>query len=123
MEYKTELVDKQKLTQLLELIGDDLGSLRELIDSFLIDGPELLGAMKEGAKSLNAEVIRRSAHTLKSTSKDFGIQHVSKLSAVLEEKCRFEDLDKCDGMISEIDAEYRKGIAELEVLYAELNEE
>jgi len=122
MDYQTEVVDKQKLMELLELIGGDLDSLRELIDCFLLDGPSLLDAMMEGAKSSNFEKIRRAAHTLKSNTKDFGIQNVGKLSAELEAKCKASNFENCEVMINEINAEYKKGIVKLEVLYAELNE-
>lgn len=82
------VIDERMLEQLLELIGGDKDSLHELIDTFLIEGKEIIEQMSAAVDTQNLDVLRRSAHSLKSTAQDFGAVELSQLNAALEAQCK-----------------------------------
>ena len=106
-------VDVKVLDQLMEVIGDDHESLMELVDSFLTDGPELLAAMKSGLKAGDAAVVARSAHTLSSGCRDFGLMELSDICLQLELKSKTGDLHDAAAMASQINSLFRDSEAEL----------
>jgi len=73
-------LDLQALDRLLTLVGTDKTSFGELIDSFLF----LLIRLEEAIEVGNKELLQRTAHTLKSSSRDFGANQLSNLCQQLE---------------------------------------
>ncbi len=82
------VIDERMLEQLLELIGGDKDSLHELIDTFLEEGKEIVEQMAGALETADLDVLRRSAHSLKSSAQDFGAVELSKLNAALESQCK-----------------------------------
>lgn len=56
----------------------------ELIDTFLEDGPKLIGELKSALRAGDAETFRRAAHSLKSNGATFGALEFSQLARDLE---------------------------------------
>jgi CheY-like chemotaxis protein len=81
-------LDARALTTLLEMIGGEEASLAELIDSFLGEAPVLLDALQAAHARGNADGMRRAAHTLKSSSADFGALELSALFREIETRAR-----------------------------------
>jgi hypothetical protein len=52
-------------SEALEMTGGDRDLLIEVIEAFQTETPQLLQNMKQAADSQNAELLHRSAHTLK----------------------------------------------------------
>ena len=86
-------LDTSALEGLLEMIGGDQDSLKELIDSYLSESPKLIEDLEAGLDGQNQDLIKRSAHTLKSSSNDFGAMGLQKMSESLETDARAGDLD------------------------------
>jgi signal transduction histidine kinase/CheY-like chemotaxis protein len=82
------VLDQRALATLLEMIGGDEASLGELIESFLGEAPALLDALQASLARGDAEGIRRAAHTLKSSSTDFGALELSALFREIETRAR-----------------------------------
>ena len=82
------VLDQRALTKLLDMIGGEETSLAELIDSFLGETPALLDALQTARACGNAEGMRRAAHTLKSSSADFGALELSALFREIETRAR-----------------------------------
>lgn len=82
------VIDERMLEQLLELIGGDKDSLNELIDTFLEEGKEIVEQMAASLDTQDLDVLRRSAHSLKSSAQDFGAVELSQLNAALESQCK-----------------------------------
>ena len=94
---KTEgAIDGEAFRRFVESVGgdDDPGFVTELIGQFLKDAPALLGAIRDGLRSGDAEAIRRAAHTLKSNAATFGATELSARSRSLE-------LDAADGELAD----------------------
>ncbi|HXX60986.1 MAG TPA: Hpt domain-containing protein [Candidatus Sulfotelmatobacter sp.] len=66
------VLDEAILGNLLETVGGDRTFLAELVEAYLADSPALVQAMRTGLATDDRTVLRRAAHTLKSTSASMG---------------------------------------------------
>ena len=78
------VLDTRTLAQLQELIGGDRTELVELVETFLVEGDEIVADMQAAITNSDVELLRRSAHSLKSSAQDFGASQLSTLCATLE---------------------------------------
>jgi len=83
-EPDTPIVDEGALNELMESTGDDVGFVRELIDTFLADTPAQLEAMTSAVEADDAAALVRPAHTLKSSSATVGASRLSSVARELE---------------------------------------
>lgn len=95
-------LDVRSIDQLRELIGGDEGELRELIELYLVESKQMLLDMDISLKDEDLELLRRSAHSLKSSSQDFGATQLSQLNATLESSCRSGWPDSANRMVTQI---------------------
>jgi len=100
------VLDERALGQLLELIGGDEGELRELIEIFLVESKEMLEDMTASQKDHDLDLLRRSAHSLKSSSQDFGAIRLSELSASLESNCKTQWPESANKHVEEIKSQF-----------------
>ena len=82
------IIEIAALRRLLEAIGGDPEDLRELIEDFRSEAPELAAQISEAAAGADLESLRIAAHTLKSNARDFGATRLSALCEELEQDCR-----------------------------------
>jgi CheY-like chemotaxis protein/HPt (histidine-containing phosphotransfer) domain-containing protein len=106
-------IDPAALQNLRELVGDDEAFLKELINTFLQDAPNLVEDMGRAIKAGDAPALRLAAHTLKSNSADFGAMKLSDLSKTLELMGRDETLDGAAELMPQVIKEYQKAEAVL----------
>ncbi|NKB76745.1 MAG: response regulator [Gammaproteobacteria bacterium] len=86
-------VDVSAIDGLLEMIGGDQEAIVELIDSYLTEGPNLVNELKTGLAQQDIKLIRRSSHTLKSSSDDFGAYPLRDLCKQMENDTQNESFD------------------------------
>ena len=79
------------------------------------DGPDLLSSMKEGLVEGDAPVVARSAHTMKSSARDFGLMELSQTCMVLEQKSKAGDLQDAISLVTDVDNLFNSGRASLTV--------
>lgn len=77
-------LDSKALAQLLDVIGGDRAAFRELVQSFLDDGPGLVNGLAEAVEANDAVALRRAAHTLKGSATDFGAVALAELCREIE---------------------------------------
>jgi HPt (histidine-containing phosphotransfer) domain-containing protein len=87
------VLDESVLTEVLETTGNDIGFVRELIETYLADTPILLEAMTAAADADDADALVRPAHTLKSSSATVGAMRLSAIARELEMAGRSGGLD------------------------------
>ena len=104
-------IDKSALDELLLLIGGDVDSRNELIRSFLDQAPALSGNLTNGLTDV--ELLGRTAHTLKSSSRDFGAMTLSALCMTLEQQVRNDTLENAEDQVKHIQEELEKSVLEL----------
>lgn len=118
IESNEETLDRPTVERLRETLGDDF--VAELIDTFLADAGPLLDDLKKGITESNATLVRRSAHTLKSNSANFGAMILSGLCKETEEEAKAGELDGARERAALIESEYEKAKVALEEVKAEL---
>ena len=89
-----EALDPAAFAHLLEITGDDLEFVDELIDTFLDDATVQLDAMRQAADAGDATEMVRPAHSLKSSSASVG-------ATVLAELCRSLEADGRSGTVTD----------------------
>jgi CheY-like chemotaxis protein len=77
--------DSAAMAHLHALVGGDRGALSELITSYLNDTLKLLRDLRQALETNRPDLLRRAAHSLKSSSRDFGALGLSALGRQLEE--------------------------------------
>jgi HPt (histidine-containing phosphotransfer) domain-containing protein len=88
-----QTLDQAALDELLETVGGDRGFLGELIETYLGDSPALFAQLIDGLASGDTIVVRRAAHTLKSTSATFGAARLTAMCRQIETAAGAGDLD------------------------------
>ena len=96
------VLDKRQLMQLQELIGGDPSEFLELVNTFLIEAREIVAEMSGALDAKDLDVLRRSAHSLKASSQDFGATQLSGLNATLESYCRVQWPDTAAEQVDQI---------------------
>jgi HPt (histidine-containing phosphotransfer) domain-containing protein len=85
-------LDQAAFDHLLEITGDDLEFVDELIDTYLADGSLQLEAMGAAASSGDAAALVRPAHSLKSSSANVGAMALTDICRELEAAARTGDV-------------------------------
>ncbi|WP_456425625.1 two-component regulator propeller domain-containing protein [Rhodocaloribacter sp.] len=76
------------LSRLEEATGDDPVFMREVLKTYLIDTPNLIDALWTAYAADDMEGLARAAHSLKSSSRTCGADHLAELSRKIEAKSR-----------------------------------
>jgi PAS domain S-box-containing protein len=97
-------LDASAVQSLRELGGD--GFLVEVVDTFLSDAPALLATLRASQEGGEAEVLRRTAHTLKSNGQTFGATDFSELCRDLELRAKNGEVDRTAELVERIEREY-----------------
>jgi len=106
--------DPSAIDNLLKIVGGDQDGLGELIRSFLEETPPLLLDLRHSLENSDAELLRRTAHTLKSSARDFGAIRLSQLSQQLEKIAKENALTGAAELVAQTEAEYEPVKAALE---------
>ena len=69
----------------LEAVGGDPQILKEMVEAFLQEGPTRLAELRQAVRDQNAKVVRRQAHTLKTSLRYFGVEAAAELALRMEE--------------------------------------
>ena len=110
------IVDEGALNELMEGTGDDIGFVRELIETYLADTPAQLEAMTAAVEGDDAAALVRPAHTLKSSSATVGASRLSSVARELEMAGRTGTLEP--GVRASLDAAHELSQATTDALAA-----
>src|SRR5262249_26819786 len=101
------VVDLATLAQL----GDELGSLdavRDVVATFLEQGPAMVARMRDAAARADASGLRAAAPALKGTSATLGVVGVARLCADLEGACRAGDLAGTAAQVDDLESAWQQ---------------
>jgi HPt (histidine-containing phosphotransfer) domain-containing protein len=87
------IVDVRILAELIATTGDDIGFVRELVETYLADTPAQVDAISAAVEADDAAGLVRPAHTLKSSSATVGAMRLSSVARDLEMAGRSGRLD------------------------------
>jgi PAS domain S-box-containing protein len=97
-------LDAAALGSLRDLGGDDF--LREVIDAFLADAPDLIATLRRSLADQSTGELRRAAHTLKSNGATLGAAEFAELCRTLEQRAKDGELDGASELVDRIEQEY-----------------
>jgi HPt (histidine-containing phosphotransfer) domain-containing protein len=104
------------MERLKSIGGGDSAFVAELIDTFLKESPQLMAQLRDAAAGGDVESLRRSAHTLKSNSAEFGASALSALCRGIEDMAKNRSLQGVLDRVSEAEKEYQRARSALETL-------
>ena len=110
----SEVIDRSAIRKLLDLIGGDPEDLRELIEEFEKETPQIVASMHGAVSEGDMTTLRIAAHSLKSNSHDMGATALAHLCAELEQACK-------DGAVSDPAAQVAAIEAQLTLARAALS--
>ena len=100
-------LDPLALQNLLAVVGNDRASLSELVQVFLTESERYMGSIKSGLEVGDAPLVRRSAHTLKSSARDFGHQRLFNVSRSVESFGKDEQLEQVKPLLGAMEKSYQ----------------
>jgi CheY-like chemotaxis protein len=115
-----QVLDPTALETLLEIVGGEPALLGELIDSFLEEAPPLVDTLRQALEQGDAAELRRAAHTIKSSSNDFGATTLAELCQELETMGKAGTLDGAAELVAQVEHECEQVSAALEAVRADL---
>jgi len=92
-------LDNQIVRELHEIMGDDIGMLYE---TFLSDSENKLVELKDAIELSDGDLIRRTAHSLKGSSRNIGAVDLAANAESLEKAGREGNFDQLDAMFHAI---------------------
>lgn len=78
------VLDSSVLDELLASVDGDEAFIRDLVETYLAEGPQHMEQIAAAAGRADAEAIIRPAHTLKSSSAALGAARLSAISKQIE---------------------------------------
>jgi two-component system sensor histidine kinase/response regulator len=100
-----DLTDVIDLEHAAKRIPGGLEGVRKLSKMLLVECPKLTGQMREAISNQDATLLRRAAHTLKSSADIFGAKRVKDLCVQLEMMGQNEELDEAEDAFKNLEIE------------------
>jgi HPt (histidine-containing phosphotransfer) domain-containing protein len=110
------VLDPHALRALHDLVGGDVETLHEIARAFLDDAPASIRELGGGLEAGDDALVRRSAHTLKSTALAFGAGELGEVCREVEEAARAGRLDDAQRLAARVEAEWARAQPAVEAL-------
>jgi HPt (histidine-containing phosphotransfer) domain-containing protein len=108
------VIDTATFEELKQMSGADF--ITELIDTFLEDGPQLIGQLRSALQANDTDVFRRAAHSLKSNAATFGASRLAALAQELETLGKEKKLADTGNRLEVLETAYESASRELKDL-------
>jgi CheY-like chemotaxis protein len=116
-EVTPPVLDPAALQRLRGTLGKQPDTiLASLVDEFIEDVPRLIADARRNYEKQQPADLRRTAHTLKSSSATFGAMALSALARELEQRARDGALENVEEFLTRINSAYLQARAALEAL-------
>jgi CheY-like chemotaxis protein len=114
------VIDPAALGRLKDTLGKRVSMLPGLIGIFLDDAVKLQTQARQAYEQKELESLRRAAHTLKSSSANFGATTLSAMCKDLELRVKAGELGDVEARLAQIAAEYERARAALDLARTDL---
>ena len=98
------IINPDTFGELRSMVGDEF--LSELIDTFCTETPPIIGDLQRALAEGDADAFRRAAHSIKSSSANFGAVPFSALARELEILGREHNLAQVGDKVARLVADY-----------------
>jgi PAS domain S-box-containing protein len=103
------VLDRKVLQSLQQMAGAKAATiLRQIIDNYLEDAPRLLQGIRDAIEAGDAQALRQSAHTLRSSSANLGAINLSNFCKELELMGRNGTTMDAPERMAQVEVEYEK---------------
>src|SRR5919199_1615691 len=103
------VLDQRVLRSLRQMAGAKAATiLCQIIENYLEDAPQLVQNIRDAVAAGDAQALRQSAHTLRSSSANLGAMNLSNLSKELEMMGRADTTTDAPDHMAQVEAEYEK---------------
>ena len=99
-------LDPSAMARLLEITGDDVAFVDELIDTFIEDAATQLDALRAAADAGDEAAAVRPAHSLKSNSVNVGATVLADLTRSIEMEGRAGTIPDLDARVRQVETEF-----------------
>jgi HPt (histidine-containing phosphotransfer) domain-containing protein len=113
---ETGMLDEKRLGQLHALGGN---MLARVVTLFQGDAPKLVEELRAALEPSDAEVLRKAAHSLKSSTANLGAATLSAHCHTLEKAAREGQLGEAPALVEQIEQELREVLATLDVVVSQ----
>lgn len=116
------VLDSRVLNSLRQMAGSKAATLlRQIITHYLEDAPQRLQDIQDAVTDGDAQALRQSAHTLRSSSANLGAMNLSHLCKELEMIGRAGTTTDAQEWIAQVEAEYEKVKVALQLEYKQFS--
>lgn len=109
-----QVLDQATIESLMDSVGGDAEFIAELIDTYVVDAPEQVDALKASLAASDIQGLVRPAHTLKSASASLGALGLAERCRQLELAANAGSLEGAADSIEGIAAELERVMTALE---------
>ena len=95
-----KIIDQGIYQALVEMVGEDF--IGEMTAAFLDEGARFLKDISHALESQDADLFRRSAHSIKSNAATFGALTLSELAKELEMMARESQFENADAKLESL---------------------
>lgn len=114
---KPTSIDLSVFEKLKQAMGEDY--IGELIDTYLIDTPRLMAKIRQALAEGKVDEVRRAAHSVKSSSANFGATQFSALARDLETLGKSATLEGAPELVARLETQYLQVAQDLQHLRGE----
>jgi two-component system, sensor histidine kinase and response regulator len=107
---ETQVVD---WGEALSSVNGDRVLLRDIVDAFVDEAPRILQMIRQAIDEQDSKLLRRAAHTLKSSTGYFGARRASEMALRLESLGRDDRLQMAASLSEELEREIVKLVQNL----------
>ncbi len=108
-----DAVDEVIVTELIDIMGSDF---HQVLETYLVNSPQLIRQLTDNAKLLNMKAMVIPAHSLKSSSGNFGALTLSNVAQLIEQRARAEDSSNILELVEKAAKSYAQVETELKSL-------
>ena len=90
----------------LERMDGDMDLLKEVIEIFLDDSPNLLAALRLALRSRDAAAMEKAAHTLKGAAANISAKRLQQLSNIMQEMIKKDHIAHLERLFGDIETHY-----------------
>ncbi|MBI2837313.1 MAG: response regulator [Acidobacteria bacterium] len=114
-------IDPEAFARLKDMLGTRASAtVPSLLDSYFDDVSSLLDQARTALSGTDAELLRRAAHTIKSSSRYFGAMALGDSCEELENRVKAGTTDGAEELLQRIEMEFGRARTELETVRREL---
>lgn len=114
------MIKMSYIEPLLELEKKQYGFIQRLIEVYVQTSLNNIKELRIALENENYTIIKKNAHSLKSSSLSLGLQEVSEICYHIETEIKFLNKSTLIILIDKIDEKNKEGVHELRILAAKL---